>query len=368
MKHLILLGAGHAHVHLLSTLATRPLAATQITLIAPYPRQLYSGMVPGFVAGHYTLDQCVIALQPLLERTRVTWQQQHAVAVDADARSVTLGDGSKISYDLLSINSGPVQDRQKLEQEMAGVSENGLFVRPIETFAALWPQVVQRAQRRALRLAVIGGGAAGFELACAAAHRLPGTSVTLLAGEMPLGHTYAPAVQTLMRRALRTRGITLLQDRCCGVSAFDVHLVSGARLACDLAIVAVNAQPPVWLRRSGLALDGQGFVAVNATQQSTSHPNVLAAGDVATRVDRCLPRSGVYAVRAGVPLAQNVRAALADRPLQLHIPPQKSLNLLSCGSRHAIASWGPLAAQGRSLWWLKDWIDRSFIRRYCHTA
>ena len=66
MKHLVMLGAGHAHVHLLSTLAAQPLAGVQITLVAPFPRQLYSGMVPGFVAGHYALEDKHEVLVPLV--------------------------------------------------------------------------------------------------------------------------------------------------------------------------------------------------------------------------------------------------------------------------------------------------------------
>ena len=120
MKHLVMLGAGHAHVHLLSTLAAQPLAGVQITLVAPFPRQLYSGMVPGFVAGHYTLDDCVIPLAPLLENSGVTWLARSAVGLDAQARTLTLDDGSTLSYDVLSVNSGPVQDRQKIEQLIPG--------------------------------------------------------------------------------------------------------------------------------------------------------------------------------------------------------------------------------------------------------
>ncbi|OIN90574.1 MAG: hypothetical protein AUJ20_13880 [Comamonadaceae bacterium CG1_02_60_18] len=364
MKQLVLLGAGHAHVHLLSTLARRPLANVQVTLIAPYPRQLYSGMVPGFVAGHYALQDCVIPLAPLLAHTEVTWLQHSVVALDANTRSITLDDGTCVGYDVLSINSGPVQDRQKIEAAMPGAREYALFVRPIESFGALWPQVVERAQKQPMRLAFIGGGAAGFELACAAAYRLPASSVTLLAGHEPLGHTYPPAVQASMRQALQARNISVIPARCTGVSETDVTLANGSRLACDLAIVAVAAHAPAWLAKSGLALDDQGFVAVNAIQQCTSHANVFAAGDVATRMDLTLPRSGVYAVRAGVPLARNVRAALAGEPLSAYTPQDKTLNLLSCGNRYAIASWGNASAQGRWVWWLKNWIDRGFIKKY----
>lgn len=364
MKHLVMLGTGHAHVHLLSTLAAQPPAGVHITLVAPYPRQLYSGMLPGFVAGHYALDDCVIELAPLLANSGVKWLQHSVASLDAQARILTLDDGSTLSYDILSINSGPVQDRQKIEHTIPGAKEHALFVRPVEAFGALWPKVVELAQNQAQRVAVIGGGAAGIELACAAAHRLQGSSVTLLSGDAPPGANYPPAVQARIAKVLKERHITVIQERATGITAGEVCLGNGARLACDVPIVAVGAQAPAWLQGSGLALDEQGFVTVDEFLRSPSHPQVFAAGDVSTRLDRVLPRSGVYAVRAGPPLARNLRAALAGIAPSTYTPQGKTLNLLACGERHAIASWGNYSAQGRWVWWLKDHIDRGFIAKY----
>jgi NADH dehydrogenase FAD-containing subunit len=129
-------------------------------------------------------------------------------------------------------------------------------------------------------------------------------------------------------------------------------------------LIATGAQAPPWLQRSGLALDAQGFVAVDALQRSTSHPNVFAAGDVSTRQDRTLARSGVYAVRAGPALSNNLRAAVAGQPPKPHQPPQNSLNLISCGDRYAIGAWGNTSFEGRWVWQLKNRIDRQFVARY----
>ncbi|MDD2924209.1 FAD-dependent oxidoreductase [Rhodoferax sp.] len=364
MKHLVMLGAGHAHVHMLSTLASQGLAGVQVTLVAPHPRQLYSGMIPGYVAGHYLLDDCVIPLEPLLANSGVQWLQRSAVALDAQTRELTLDDGSTIRYDVLSVNSGPVQDRQKIEHLMPGAREHALFVRPIEAFGALWPQVVMLAQSRPLRVAVIGGGAAGIELACAVAYRFKTASVTLLSGVTPVAANYPAKVQARVINALKDRNITVIQESVSAMAAGEVTLGSGARLTCDVPILATGAQAPAWLQESGLALDGQGFMAVDACQRSTSHPQVFAAGDVCTRMDRPHARSGVYAVRAGAPLAHNLRAVLAGIEPSRYQPQDKTLNLLSCGNRYAIASWGNWSAQGHWVWWLKNWIDRGFIKKY----
>jgi NADH dehydrogenase FAD-containing subunit len=128
--------------------------------------------------------------------------------------------------------------------------------------------------------------------------------------------------------------------------------------------LAVGAQAPGWLAGSGLALDDAGFVSVNSFQQSVSHRQVFAVGDVASRLDAPHPRSGVYAVRAGPPLLANLRAALQGLPMQPYQPPVRTLNLISCGDRYAIAAWGPLHVEGRWVWNLKDRIDRGFVARY----
>jgi NADH dehydrogenase FAD-containing subunit len=140
-----------------------------------------------------------------------------------------------------------------------------------------------------------------------------------------------------------------------------VLLASGARLACDAPVIATGVDPHPWLAASGLAVDARGFVATGPTLQSRSHPAVFAAGDCASRDDVAHPRSGVYAVRAGPPLARNLRLAAGGGTLLPYQPRRRTLNLVSCGARRAILAWGPLVAEGRWTWWWKDRIDRGFI-------
>lgn len=363
-RTLVLLGAGHAHVQVLATLADHPLIGVNIVLVAPYPRQMYSGLVPGFVAGHYTLDDGAIPLEPLVRRAGVRWLQRSVKGLDAQQQTVQLDDGSTLHYDWLSVNTGPTQNRELLDRSIPGVREHGLFVRPIEAFSALWPKVSAMGDARPLRIAVIGAGAGGIELAFAVRHRLPSAAVTLVSGATPPGANYPAKVQEGLLAALRKRRITVLQDTAIGITASEVRLACGASLACDVPLIATGAQPPLWLANSGLALDAQGFLAVDACQRSTSHDQVFAAGDVCTRMDQPLARSGVYAVRAGPALARNLAAATSGQPLKPHLPPKATLNLLSCGDRYAIATWGHFSAQGRWVWWLKNWIDRRFVARY----
>lgn len=361
---LVLLGAGHAHVHVLAQLALAPLVGVQVVLVAPYPRQMYSGMIPGMVAGHYALDDCVIPLPELVRRAGVRWLQASVTDFNAEARMVRLDSGLELPFDWASLNTGPVQDRDAIEAAMPGARTHALFLRPIEGFAALWPRLATMGDARALRVTVIGGGGGGVEMAMALRQRLPHSALTLVSGEHAPGVEYSPPVQARIARALKQRHITVLQENATGFHDGEVLLGCGARLACDVPLIAVGAQAPRWLQDSALALDAQGFVQVNTFQQSTSHPHVFAVGDVCTRTDRMLARSGVYAVRSGPALMRNLAAAVRGETLVAHHPPQRTLNLLSCGDKTAIASWGPWSTQGRWVWWWKDRIDRRFLARY----
>jgi pyridine nucleotide-disulfide oxidoreductase family protein len=377
---LLLLGAGHAHVHVLAQLAQNRPADLDITVISPYPYQTYSGMAPGLVAGHYSAEACQIALEPLARAAGAKWLQGRCTGIDATEQRVRLSPSGKslsqsdilppdLPYDLLSIDTGAVIDRERLEADMPGASAHALTVRPIEMFATLWPQVVALAQSQPLSIAMIGAGAAGIEILLAAEQCLrvqgvTGARFTLIAGGEEVATNYPPGVGKRVLRQLKRRGITVLRETCVGMEEGNVQLGSGAQLACDVPLLAIGTHAPAWLQDSGLALSEAGHVLVNAFQQSPSHPNVFAAGDASTREDKPHAKSGVYAVRSGPPLAHNLLAQHEGQALMPHHPPANTLNLLSCGAGHAIASYGPLHAEGAWAWRWKDRIDRAFMAKY----
>lgn len=366
-KRLVLLGGGHAHVQVLHALAREPMAGADVLLITPFARQMYSGMVPGLVAGHYTADQCAIPLTPLAAAAGVPLVEGMAVALDVAARVVHLADGRTAEYDVLSLDTGAIMDRDRIR----GARDNALFVRPIEHFVRLLDGLVELARQRVVDVVVVGGGAAGVELALALQYRLAGADgaeerarVALVTGGPAPLQDYPPAVMRHAAAVLAARRVTVFRDTCAELQPGVLVLGSGARLACDAPVLATGAEPPPWLAGSGLQLDVRGFVCTGPTLQSCSHPEVFAAGDVASRVDAPHPRSGVYAVRAGPPLLQNLRRHVAGGVLQPHQPQRRTLNLISCGERRAIMAWGDWAAQGRWAWWWKDRIDRQFVARY----
>ncbi|HNV59084.1 MAG TPA: FAD-dependent oxidoreductase [Rhodoferax sp.] len=363
-RHIVLLGGGYAHLQVLAQLAAQPLAGTVVTLVTPYSHQLLDSMLPSFMLGRTAAADFTIAVSPLVQRAGLRWVTHGATALDAAQRMLQLDDGSSLGFDWLSINTSPTQDRARVEQAIPGAREHALFVRPLEAFVALWPRVTELGDSKALRVAVIGAGAGGVEIAFAVRQRLPQAAVTLVCVQGPAATHCTPAVQHRVMALLKQRNITVLQDRAVGIKSGFVQLGCGADLACDVPVLATGSLPPPWLMDSGLALDEHGFIAVDATQRSTSHSQVFAAGDISSRRDLSPARCGARDDQAGPTLAHNLAAVVAGREPKAHQPSAHTLDLLACGTHYAIGSWGRYSFEGRWVSWLKERLDRQFVARY----
>ena len=175
-------------------------------------------------------------------------------------------------------------------------------------------------------------------------------------------------VRAAFRRVLTERGIALHEDKAASaVSADGITLADGTRIAADAVLVTTDAAPPPWFEGTGLARDDGGFLAVGPTLQSLNDPDVFAAGDCAALTASPRPKSGVFAVRAGPYLAENLRRRARGQAPQTWQPQQAHLALISTGERYAVASRGVLKAEGAWLWTVKDWIDRRWMRMYQDT-
>ncbi|MCB1914854.1 MAG: FAD-dependent oxidoreductase [Rhodocyclaceae bacterium] len=365
MKRLILLGGGHAHVHVLAALQAQALPDCEVVLVSPFERQIYSGMLPGWIAGHYPIEACALDLRQLAARAGVRFVQAEGVALDADAGNLACSDGARLDYDLLSIDTG---SRTALEA-IAGAAEHALPVRPIESFVGgIESLLVRCREARDHPVAIIGGGVAAVELAFAIHHRLageglsPALSVIGDAG-LPLGGL-ARRLQWKCLSMLAERGIQWhAGSRVVALDGSHAELSDGTRIPAGHALLVTGAGAPDWPAGSGLALDRDGFIRVAATLQSVSHAGVFAAGDVAA-YDDPRPKSGVFAVRAGPPLAENLRRAVQGAALTDWQPQKRALYLVATGGRHALGAWGPLGWWGGWVWRWKDHIDRSFMRRF----
>ncbi|MDE3012352.1 MAG: FAD-dependent oxidoreductase [Pseudomonadota bacterium] len=363
-KRLLLVGGGHAQLFVLEALARVRVPGIMVSLVTPDVFQTYSGMVPGWMAGHYALRDCQIDLRPLARAAGVDLVIDTLARLDGDARCVQLASGRRLGYDLLSLAVGSETDTSWLEL----LGDRLLAVKPLPDFCAAWPRVLAAAlQRPGLRLAVVGGGAAGVELALAAraafAARQLSAEVSLVSSQQGLLPGRPTSARRYAMRALSRAGAHLHVGPATSVDD-GLLLADHTRLKVDCVIAATGARPPAWFAASGLARDASGHILVDACQRSVSHPEVLVAGDASARAEPGLERSGVHAVRAGPILAENLLAILAGRPLTSARPQRRTLYLLSCGSRRAIAMWGNWSLEGRWVWYWKRWIDRRFVRRF----
>lgn len=365
MKRVLLLGGGPAQVQLLLDLAREPLAAATVSLAAPFAQVLHRPMLPGLVAGLYPADACQLLLPPLARAAHAGWTEAQVLQLDAAAREVQLSNGDSLAYDVLCLAPDLVTDRSRVP----GAREHGLFLRPHEHFVRLLDPLLALARERVLDVVVIGGDADGFELALALQHRLAGQGderarVALVTGGPPPLFGYPQTVIDQGLRALARQRITVFQDEAVRVDTGVVHLASGARLACDAPVMATAGEAPAWLATSGLQLDEQGRVAVGATLQSLSHPEVLALGENVGAPAGLAPRRGPPAAAVAAGLALNLRRLVGGGDLQAVRPTRApAVNLLACGPGRALAAWGGWAARGRWLWWCKDRQDRGFVAR-----
>jgi NADH dehydrogenase FAD-containing subunit len=359
MKHLVLIGAGLAHLRVLHELAASPLPGTQVTLVA-HARHVAPDMLAGWIAGRHTSDDCCVALAPLAKRAGVTLVDSDALAFDAPRRRVTLANGHTLTYDALSIDSPAVPDRDRI----AGARENALFHRPVDHFMRLWGALVALAEEQSLSVVVVGGEIPAIELALAVHLRLGKRArVALVTGGGAPVPSHPPSFQQHVRRALKRGQVTLFEDRCDALFGNQMLLGQGMRLACDAPLLALEPGPPRWAPESGLSLGDKGFLLVGDTLQSPSHPEVFITGEVAVRSDGWRAPGGTRLFGKEAPLGLNLRRFLAGGQLVAHRGPSHGMGLLDAGNGRALVSWGSVTLAGRWVGWLKERADRRRVRQ-----
>ncbi len=366
-RRVLLIGGGHSHLEVLRRFAQKPDPGIELTLVSPNALTPYSGMLPGLIAGHYTIADSHIDLPALSRWAHARFVCDRAVELDLYARIVRLAEGSIEPFDLVSLDIGSAPDTC-----VPGAREHAIGVKPVDRFLPAWEALqADAAAGRVRTIVVVGAGAGGVETLFAMQFRL----AQALAGEMPrfalvtdqahILPEHAPSVRKRLGRLLIARDVVLhTGSAAVAVESGAVLTANGRRIAADRVVWATSASAAPWLAASSLDCDARGFVRVNRNLQSVSDPFVFAAGDCATQRGHPRPKSGVVAVRQGPPLAANLRHAARHEPLVAFVPQRLTLALITTGARHAVASWGPIAANGPWVWRWKDRIDRKFCARY----
>ena len=355
----MLVGAGHAHIEVLRRFGQdRPLA--DLHVLTDHCRIFYSGMVPGLIEGRYHAAELTIDVESIVRRAGATLHLGRMVGLDERARVVETVEGKALDYDLVSFNLGAISGRP--ESAMEGWSTEA---RPIRTLVdALMAGKVLCTPKAPL--VVVGGGAAGVELAAAFASRVPAPTVTLIECAERLLPDAPPGVAGAAHRRLTSSGVRVrLGRRVTDLDSGRVELEDGMEIRGRHVLWATPARGGTWFSGSGLELDASGFLKVTPTFRALNDPNCFAVGDCASFVGlEGIPRSGAVAVHQGPLLAHNLRRAIENRPLRAFRPRAGYLTLLNLGRGHAAGYRGNLQFSGRWVMRLKDGIDRRWVDRY----
>jgi selenide, water dikinase len=373
VKDLVLVGGGHTHAIALRMFGMNPLPGLRITLITDTSHTPYSGMLPGHVAGYYDFDECHIDLRRLAQASSAQLYIDRAIGLDLKNNKVLCANHPPVAFDVLSIDIGSTP----AQVDVPGAAEYAIPAKPVPLFLKNWNHIVEEfAQnpQQPLHLGIVGGGAGGVELALTMQRHLHQIQVNSQTSNFKIhlfhrGAELMPNHNRWVRQHLHNllikRGIQVhLEETVCEVLPDKICCESGLIVECDRTFWVTNASAPSWINESGLKTDSEGFIFVSDTLQSLSHPHVFAAGDIATMVNYPRPKAGVFAVRQGKPLFENLRRIVLGKPLQPYKPQQLFLGLIGTGDGEAIASWGPLCWQSPLLWYWKDYIDRKFMERF----
>ena len=365
-RNVVLIGGGHAHVEVIRRWAKSPVPGVSLSVVDPNPRSVYSGMVPGFVAGQYAREELEIDLAALCARAGASYIAEPATRIDPMDHRVRLAGGNDVPYAIVSIDIGSTV----AGGDLPGVREFGLPSRPIASFVSQVDDLLSKSRNSAgpLRIHVVGSGAGGIELAFCLDHRLRGMCngdlrINVVTSDTRVLEGAPDRFRRRVQRAAQARGIASIVDS--GVAAIRqdaIELESGISLASNGVLWVTGPASPPLARASGLPVDDKGFIRIEPSLRVVGHERIFAVGDCASL--HGMKKAGVYAVRTGPLIAENIRASLAEQPLRGYKPQGDFLSLLNLGDGTAIGSkWG-FSFEGKSVMRLKDRIDRSFMERY----
>ncbi len=380
MQNLVLIGGGHSHAIALRLFGLNPIANLRLTLISDTIYAAYSGMLPGHLGGFYTFDECHIDLKSLARFARSELVIDRAIGLDLDRNLILCDRHSPIPFDYLSIDIGSTPNAI----DIPGATAYTIAAKPVEQFLSSWQQFIGSIDRqspqinRPLTLGIVGGGAGGVELALTLKtrlkslfqHQYSSINIELFHRQSTVMTGYPPSIGQRLQQISIDRGIRLhLNESVVAVEALNglklVRCRSGLEVPCDRVIWVTQASAQPWIHASGLATDERGFILINHHLQSISHPHIFATGDIATMKNRSYPKAGVFAVRQGKPLFENLRRITSGQPLKPFQPQKQHLALIGLGDRQAIATRGNISIGPHALIWRwKDWIDRRFMAQF----
>jgi len=366
-RTIVLLGAGNANLQVIRWWAMDPISGTELLLISDTLMMPYSGMLPGCLAGLYRIDDVMIDVGRLCAKAGVRLIHARATKVNTVAKVVELEGRPPLRYDLLAVNIGS-QPHVPIEP---GARAHSLLLKPLHTLTtradALDDRIAQSGQPS--RLVCVGGGASGFEITMALrkryGHHANLSYEILVSGDRVLSGA-APGVSDLCAQILAEQGIAVRHGaRVSGGDGRVLQLESGQAVPYDICVWATPAAPLELIQASGFETTTRGFIRAHDTLQTLSDPNVFAAGDCVTlESSPDLPKAGVFSVREGPVLWDNLKAAVSGDELRPYRPQKLYLFLLNASDGTAVMSYGSAAGRGKWVLAWKNFIDRKWMRQF----
>ncbi len=367
-RRLILIGAGHAHLHTISRLEQLTRIGHSVTIVSPRS-YYYSGMIPGLIDGRYTPDEVQIDIGPFVSAAGAEFVPERVTRINAEACTVETETGTRVPYDVLSIDVGSTVNTTGIRLEECDFLAERVFpVKPLANVLRARKAVETVCRTGRIRCAVIGGGATGVELAANAACIHGNAGVTLFAGGGLLGR-FSPRFRLHAKRLLHRRGVSLQEgSRVVRIADGALELEDGARVPVDMVLIATGTRPVPIALDSDISTTPAGAVVVDQHLRSVNRLNVFAGGDCAHFLPRPLPPAGVYAIRQAPVLYRNLLHSLAHEaadasPCEAFVPQHTYLQILSMGAGYGIAQKGSMVVGGRTVLWLKEYLDRTFMRK-----
>lgn len=372
LRKIVLVGGGHSHITVLEQFASHPLSGGQLTLVTDSQTTVYSGMVPGFVAGQYRQEELEIDMKRLAQKAKAHVVLSKAVKIDTKERQILLANGLSIRYDIASFDIGATMAGRNLP----GIRQHTTTTRPLGLFIKQVDKIVQAAQKHCstttpFRIVVVGAGMGGIELSFTLQQRLrqnvsTAVQILILQNNPRILDHYADSLARRVHQLSKEKDVQIQCNRkVVAVEPNTVILADGERIHCQAILWVTGPASQPMFKESGLSTDNSGFVRVHPTLQIENQTNLFATGDCATLIDYPqTSRAGVYAIRQGTFITRNIRALLSGKPLQTYRPQQDFLALINLGDGRALGTkWGQLV-EGKWVMTLKDWIDRRFVKRF----
>ncbi|MCP5046170.1 MAG: FAD-dependent oxidoreductase [bacterium] len=365
-RHLVLVGAGHVHLSTLSRSSDFIEKGHRVTVINPLSYLYYSGMGPGMLSGVYQPQEIRFNVKRLTEERGGTFVEDSVVSIDPVNRSLLLGSGGTVNYDVVSFGIGSGIDTGPMDASY----ENVFKVKPVEKLFEARCRIIEafKGGKERVCIIIIGGGASGVEMAANAwriVRDMKGNADISLITAGKILSRFPLRVRKKALKQLAAFGIKLEEDTGVkGNTGTSVQLEGGRDMPFDFAFLTTGVKPPDVFVKSGIPAGEDGGLLVNRYLQSVRHPEIFGGGDCISFDPEPLEKVGVFAVRENPILLANLGAALEDAPLTPFNHKIKYLLILNMGDGTGIFHRRWLAFGGTVAFKLKNYIDKKFMDKF----